>query len=138
MTDSHGKRWTDWGWTIARCLFGLVFIALTLLVLIEFGDTQPPAGGPAANDFLEALNRSGFINPLLTGSLLVGGAAMMIDRWAPLGLLLLAPSVVVIACFHWVLTHSYIWGSIWPIWWVILAWHYRHVFARLWERKAPD
>ncbi len=121
---------------IGRSLYGLVFIALTILVLVKFGDVQPPAAAPAANDFTTALNRAGFINPLLSATLLVGGTAMLFDRWAPLGLLLLAPSVVVIAGFHWFLSGGYVWGSIWPIWWGILAYHYRHVFARLWERRS--
>ena len=130
------RSWTAIAWAVARWLYGLVFIALTLLVLIKFGDTQPHAAGAAADDFVTALNRSGFINPLLTVTLLIGGAAMLVDRLAPGGLLLLAPAVVVIACFHWFLTGGYLWGSIWPVWWAILAWHYRDVFARLWERPA--
>lgn len=57
----------------------------------------------------------------------------MVDRSSPIGLLLVAPAITVIALFHYFLTGSYVWGSIWPIWWAALAWHYRHVFARLWQ-----
>jgi hypothetical protein len=43
--------------------------------------------------------------------------------------------VFVIGCFHWFLTHNYVWGSIWPVWYALLVWRYRAIFARLWERR---
>lgn len=140
-TNARGTvmRWSDWAWAVARCLYGLVFIGLTAVVIIQFGGNHPPEVNPAAGDFTGALNRTGFMNPLLTGTLLLGGMALLFDRTAPIGLLLVAPSVVVIALFHWLLTHTPVWGSIWPIWWAVLAWRYRSVFARLLQprTKAP-
>lgn len=122
-------------WGIARILFGLFFLYAPILILIEFGGQQPPEPMPAAAHFTRALDDSGFMNPALIAVLLIGGVAMMFDRSAPIGLLLLAPPIVVIAGFHWFLTHNYLWGSIWPVWLALLAWHYRDVFARLWERR---
>lgn len=126
-------RWNEIGWNVARCLFGLCLIGLTLSVVIQFDGNHPPEAVEAAADLTGALNRSGFMNPLLIISLLTGGAALMVDRSSPIGLLLVAPAITVIALFHYFLTGSYVWGSIWPIWWAALAWHYRHVFARLWQ-----
>lgn len=122
-------------WTISRVLFGIFFIYAPIMILIEFGGRNPPETVVAAAHFTRALDDSGFIDPALIVVLLLGGAAMLFDRTAPIGLLLLAPPIFVIACFHWFLTGNYIWGSIWPIWAALLAWHYRHVFARLWERS---
>lgn len=83
---------------------------------------------------MEALNATGFMNPLLIASFLVAGCAILFDRTAPIGLIILAPSIVVITCFHWFLTGNYTWGTIWPAWFLLLAWRLRRAFARLWDR----
>ncbi|CAN5417779.1 hypothetical protein BH09PSE4_BH09PSE4_19470 [soil metagenome] len=130
-------RYIQIGWAVARVLFGLFFIYAPIMILIEFGGQHPPESVAAAARFTEALNASGFMDPALIAVLLIGGVLMLLDRTAPVGLILLAPPIFVIGCFHWFLTHNYVWGSIWPIWCALLAWHYRHVFARLWERRSP-
>lgn len=124
------------GWAILRVLFGLFFLYAPIMILIEFGGQHPPETVVAAANFTRALNDTGFMNPALIAVLLIGGAAMLFDRTAPVGLLLLAPPIFVIACFHWFLTGKYVWGTIWPVWLALLVWHYRHVFARLWERRT--
>jgi hypothetical protein len=124
-------------WAISRILFGIFFLYAPIMIMIQFGGNHPPETVLAAAKFTTALNETGFMNPALIVVLMIGGQAMLFDRWAPVGLILLAPPIAVIAAFHWLLTHSYVWGSIWPVWWAVLAWHYRHVFARLWERRAP-
>ncbi|MGA0543730.1 hypothetical protein ACO2Q1_00485 [Brevundimonas sp. VNH65] len=121
-------------WTAARILFGLFFIYSPIMVIVSFGGNHPPEAVPEAARFTEALNASGFMNPALIVALFVGGVALLFDRTAPVGLIVLAAPVFVIGCFHWFLTHSYVWGSIWPIWYAALVWRYRAVFARLWER----
>jgi len=125
------------GWRIARILFGLFFLYAPIMIMIQFGGQHPPESVAAASRLTQALNDSGFMNPLLIAVLLVGGAAMLFDRSAPIGLVLLAPPIAIIACFHWFLTGNYLWGSIWPLWFALLAWHYRSVFARLWARDSP-
>ena len=75
------------------------------------------------------------MNPLLIASFLTAGVAILFDRTAPIGLIILAPSILVIACFHWFLSGNYIWGAIWPFWFLVLVWRYRRVFARLWEHR---
>jgi hypothetical protein len=120
-------------WTIARVLFGLFFLYAPIMILIAFGGQHPPEAQPAAAAFTQALNASGFMNPMLIAVLLAGGAAMLFDRSAPIGLLLLGPPIAVIAAFHWCLTGNYVWGSVWPVWFLALAWRYRRVFARLWD-----
>lgn len=129
-------QYRRYGWTIARVLFGLFFILSTIMILVQFGGQHPPEAVAAAARFTEALNESGFMNPALIVVFLIGGTAMLFDRSAPIGLILLAPPVLVIAGFHWFLTHSYVWGTIWPVWLAILAWHYRSVFSRLWEPRV--
>lgn len=120
-------------WTVARVLFGLFFLYAPIMILIVFHGQHPPEAVPTAGRLTLALNESGFMNPMLIATLLAGGGAMLFDRSAPIGLLLLAPPIAVIAAFHWCLTHQYVWGTIWPVWFAALAWHYRAVFARLWN-----
>jgi hypothetical protein len=125
-------KFANMGWAAARILFGLFFLYAPLMVLIKFGGRNPPETVAAASDFALALDRTGFMNPLIMGTMLIGGGALLFRRSAPLGLILLGPSVVVIACFHWFLTGKLIWGSIWPIWFLLLSWKQRTIFARLW------
>lgn len=120
-------------WTIARVLFGLFFLYAPVMILIVFHGEHPPEGVPAAARFTQALNETGFMNPLLIAVLLAGGAAMLFDRSAPIGLLVLAAPIGVITAFHWCLTQDYVWGTVWPVWFGVLAWHYRRIFARLWQ-----
>lgn len=131
-------RYTDRVWTLVRILFGLFFLYAALMVIVVFRGMNPPETVIAASDFARALDRTGFMNPLIIGSMLVAGTALLFKRTAPLGLILLAPSIVVIACFHWFLTGKYVWGAIWPIWFALLVWHFRHVFVKLWARPIRD
>ena len=128
-------RYRTLGWTIARILFGAFFLYAPIMIIVTFGGRHPPEPNAAAQDFTDALTASGFMNPLLIVDLLIGGALMLFNRTAPAGLILLGPPILVIACFHWLLTHSYVWGGIWPIWFAVLAWHYRAVFRRLVEHR---
>lgn len=119
-------------------MFGLFFVYEPLMVVFKYGGTNPPETVTTASDFALALDRTGFMNPLIIVSMLVGGAALLVDRTAPVGLILLVPSVVVIACFHWFLTGKYLWGSIWPLWLALLIWRYWPVFSRLWMPPGED
>lgn len=122
-------------WTVVRVLFGIFFIYAPIMVIVKFGGQNPPETVPAAAHFVQALDQTGFMTPSLIAALLIGGACMLFDRTAPIGLILLGAPIFTIAGFHWFLTHNYVWGSIWPVWFAVLAWHYRAVFARLLERR---
>lgn len=128
-------QWAKRGWAVARILFGLFFIYAPLMVIIQFNGQNPPETVAAASDFALALDRTGFMNPLIIATMLAGGVALLFQRSAPAGLILLGPSIVVIAGFHWFLTGKFVWGSVWPIWFSLLVWHNRRIFARLW---IPD
>src|SRR3546814_9666885 len=93
---------------------------------------------PAASDCASALDRTGFMNPLIIGTMLMGGAALLFERSAPVGLILLGPSIAVIAGFHWFLTGKLVWGSIWPVWFLLLVWHHLDVFSRLWVPRSEE
>src|SRR4051812_22379739 len=88
--------------TAARWLFALLYfgtgvvIALSLLGLVS--PLQQPTGPASA--FPAALTQSRFIDPLLSLCFLLGGGALALSRTAPLGVVVLAPAVVIIFCFH--------------------------------------
>lgn len=53
-------------------------------------------------------------------------------RTAPLGIVMLAPVVVVIFLFHVVLTGNWPWGTLNLAWIAGLGWRYRRGFTALW------
>lgn len=83
--------------------------------------------------FQKALTESRFMDPLLALTCFVGGAALLIPRMTPLGIVVLAPVVAVIFLFHVVLSGNWMWGSLNLIWLGALAWRYRNAFSTLWN-----
>lgn len=91
--------------------------------------TQP---NPEAQAFTDALTRSRIVDPLLAISYAVGGAALLRDRTAPLGLVVLAPSVTMIMLFHFVLSGQWPIGLVVGLVCAVLAFGYRRRLAALW------
>ena len=123
----------------ARWLFGLFYalpgFAIAAHVLLGVGEPpkQPTA---AASAFSDALSQSGIVDPLLALTYIVGGFALLRDRTAPLGIVVLAPPVSVIFCFHAALTGQWVWGSLNLFWLLALAYAYRSSFVPLWNHAA--
>ena len=83
---------------IARLLLGLIFTVFGLNIFLRFIPMPPPPPGPAA-DFMKALFVSHYL--YFIGLLqVVGGLLLLVGRFVPLGLVLLAPVIVNILCFH--------------------------------------
>ena len=129
-------RPAEMAWTGLRWLYGLFFfttgIAIAVYVLFGIGGPPPP---PTLADaaFQDALHRSGFIDPLLTVSFLVGGAALALRRTTPLGLVLLAPAVAVIACDDILLANAAPVGVAVAAIWGLLALRVFGGFRGLWS-----
>jgi hypothetical protein len=83
--------------------------------------------------FQMALTESRFMDPLFASACLFGGAALLFRRTSPLGIVVLAPIVVVIFFFHLVLSGNWIWGTLNLFWFAGLAWRCRTAFATLWS-----
>ena len=125
-------------WTGFRIVFGLFFLSMGLwAVSSAFGFVSPPQQPTkAAADFSDALTKTGFMDPLLGASFIFGGTALTLRRSAPLGIVMLAPSVAVILLFHLFLTGQYIWGSFVAAYFLALAWHHRGRLVPLWQAPA--
>ena len=129
-----GATAADWLWRAARWLYGgyFLFVAAMVVRMLWFGAPGVHEPTAAAKAFSDAMNATGFFNPLLMVDYALGGAALLFRRTAPLGLAVLAPPVVVIFLFHLRLTGNVAWGGGWALGWVLLAWRYRAGFAGLW------
>ena len=95
------------------------------------GAHREAAAGAAA--FQAALTQSGFMDPLLALICLLGGAALLVRRTSPLGIVMLAPVVAVIFFFHLVLTGNWVWGTLNLLWFAALAWSCRDALKTLWH-----
>lgn len=122
--------------TIVRWVFGLFYLTtgIAIFCYVAFGlGAPPPQPTPQALAFTTALSHSHIIDPLLSLAYLVGGGALLFRRTAPLGILVLAPVVLVIFCFHLVLSGQWIWGSVNLALLLFLAWQHRPAFRPLWN-----
>jgi hypothetical protein len=123
-----------------RWIFGLFYFATGVAIVLAtaFGIGHPPRQPTAAAEaFTQALTASRFMDPLVAFAYLAGGAALLRLRTAPPGVVLLAPVVTSIFCFHLVLSGQWIWGSLNLAWLLALAWSVRPAFAALWSFRAP-
>ncbi len=82
---------------IARSLLGLIFLVFGLNGFLHFIPMPPPTG--LAGQYMGAL----FVSHYLVAVFLLqvaGGALLIVNRFVPIGLVLLAPVIVNIVLFH--------------------------------------
>ncbi len=84
----------------ARVVLGLLFAVTGLNGFLDFlpRPTAPMPEGAAA--FAGAMMKTGYLLQLLAGTQLVAGVLLLVGRFVPLALTLLAPVIVNIICFH--------------------------------------
>ena len=125
---------------IARILMGLVFFVTGLNGFLNF---IPPPKSPmpeAAASFMAALAGTGYMIPLVSGVQLLVGALLLVNRFVPLALTLIAPIIVGIITFHVFLEPSGLpLAGVVLILEIYLAWRYRKAFRPiLIIRTTPD
>jgi uncharacterized membrane protein YphA (DoxX/SURF4 family) len=84
--------------TVARILFGLMFLVFGLNGFLHFIPQPPPPEGAAA--FAGALFATGYMFPLIKGVEVIAGGLLLANRFVPLALAIVAPNVVNILLFH--------------------------------------
>ncbi len=120
---------------IARTVLGLAFFVFGLNGFLHFLP-QPPLPGPAG-ELLGAMVGSKYLMALVKGTEVVAGLLLILGRYVPLALTILAPVIVNIVAFHLFLAPA---GLAVPF--VItaielyLAWSYRDVFAPMLRADA--
>lgn len=83
---------------IVRTLTGLLFVFASLTYFLNF--IQPPEMTGPIKEFNEGLAASTYFMPLLKGTELVCGIALIAGRFVPLALVVLAPIVINILMVH--------------------------------------
>jgi len=118
-----------------RLIFALWYFGVGIIGFVT-NDAMKDAA-KAATPLERAMAESLFMNPLLCLACLVGGGAMLFRRTTPLGIVILMPLVIIIFCFHIVITKSYLWGSLNLILLAANAWRFRRGFDPLWNYAEP-
>ncbi|HZP60537.1 MAG TPA: DoxX family membrane protein [Opitutaceae bacterium] len=118
--------------TIVRILLGLPLVVFGLNMFFNF---MPPPKTPIAADaaaFAGALMKSGYMMQLIGATQLIVGVLLLLNRFVPLALLLLAPFLVNSLAFHIVLEHSGLpMAAVFTALELYLAWVYRDAYAVL-------
>jgi putative oxidoreductase len=119
---------------IAQILLGLMFVVAGLNAFFNFLTGPMPTG--LAGEFVDALVKSHYF--LAVGAVqAISGALLIVNRYVPLALALLAPVIVNILLFHLTLNHTGLVGAfVVAILWCFIAYRYRQNFAGLFAQKA--
>lgn len=126
--------------TAGRILLGLLFTITGLNGFLNFlpqPKTPMPEGAAA---LAGALMKSGYLFPLVMATQLVSGVLLLVNRFVPLALALLAPVVINIVAFHAFLAPSGLGIAIVVLALEIyLAWAYRKAYRPMLALKVnPD
>lgn len=121
---------------IARLLLGIVFAFFGANGLFHFLPNPPMPPG-TVRDFMNVLFTTHYVEVVGFFQLLPG-LLLLINRYVPLALALLAPMLVNIFVFHLLIAH----GGLFPVpvivalIWLFLFWQYRAAFSGLFQPKV--
>jgi len=123
--------------TIARVLLGLMFFVFGLNGFLNF--IPPPKDGipEGAMAFSVAMMKTGYLLQLVKGTEVVVGLLLLLNRFVPLALVVLAPVLVNIVAFHVFLapTGLVLTGVIVALH-LYLAWSYRQAYRPMLASRA--
>jgi len=120
---------------IARLLLGLVFVVFGLNGFLNFLSMGPMPSG-LAGQFVGALVLSHYFW-LVAALQLAGGALLLVNRFVPLGLVLLGPLIVNILAYHVFLNPTGIaLAIVVAILWLIVFYGHRQYFSGIFVQRA--
>ena len=121
---------------IGRTLFGLLFLGVGLMGFIH-PQQPPPDMAPKAKAFVDALQQSGYMLPLIQGTQVLVGLLLVINRFVPLALAIIAPFMVNSLAFHFCAEPmGRVPSLIITAWLLALAWAYRGAYRPMLAMRA--
>jgi putative oxidoreductase len=121
---------------IARFLLGLIFLVFGLNGFLNFLSMPAPTG--VAGQFLGALFVSHFLIVIFVIQL-VGAVLLLLNRYVPLALTLLAPIIVNILLFHLSMAPSGLpLAIVVTVLWVLAFLNVRSAFGGLLQQRVPS
>jgi putative oxidoreductase len=122
--------------TIARYVLGFVFLLFGLNGLFPFLPMPAPTG--VAAQFLGALFVSHYLVVIFLAQI-IPGTMLLINRYVPLALVMLAPVIVNILSFHVFMAPSGLpLALLVTVLWLVTYWAVRPAFAGLLERRVEE
>lgn len=136
--NAHPKKsFTRFLPAIARILLGLPLVIFGLNGFLNFIQPPPEPLPEKATAFAMALMESGYMLPLIGATMLVSGVLLVINRFVPLALVLMAPFFVNSVLFHLFLERSGLpMAAIFCALELYLAWVYRKAYQPLFVARA--
>src|SRR5437667_8228448 len=120
---------------IARLLLGLIFFVLGLNGFLNFLSMGPMPSG-LAGQFIGALMLSHYFW-VVAALQIAGGALLLVNRFVPLGLVLLGPVIVNILLYHLFLNPTGIaLASVVTVLWLIVFYAHRQYFSGIFMQGA--
>jgi putative oxidoreductase len=121
--------------TIARLLLGLIFVVFGLNGFLNFISMGPMPSG-LAGQFIFALVLSHYFW-VVAALQIAGGALLLVNRFVPLGLVLLGPVIVNIVLYHVFLNPSgAVLAIVVAILWGIVFYGYRQSFSGIFAQRT--
>ena len=115
----------------ARVLVGLTFLIMGLNGFLNFLP-QPTSMPAAAGAFFGGLAAAGYMLPLLSGVQVVVAVLLLMNRFVPLALAIIAPVIVNIAAFHlFLFSTGAPLAAVAILLYLYLVWVYRHVYRSM-------
>jgi len=120
---------------VARLLLGLIFVVFGLNGFLNFLSMGPMPSG-LAGQFVGALALSHYFW-VIAALQIAGGALLLVNRFVPLGLVLLGPIIVNIILYHALLNPTGIAPAIVvTILWLIVFYAHRQYFAGIFAQRT--
>ena len=118
---------------IARYLMGVIFLVFGLNGFLHFIPLPPPSG--VAGQFMGALYVSHFLWVIFAFQV-IPGVLLLVNRYVPLALAVLAPVIVNILCFHALMAPSGLpLAIVVAVLWVLTFVDVRSAFAGLFQSR---
>lgn len=134
----NNKSWTRHLPTAARIVMGLMFFVFGLNGFLHFIPQPKDAMPPGATAFFGGMMQTHYMIPLISGTQTLVGALLLVNRFVPLALALIAPVIVNIMAFHVFLAPASIGpGVVVLVCELYLAWTYRKLYQPMLVFRTP-